>query len=101
MNTHPVCTNRHEVEPETELTQSVLVHHRAMLCCRMASLLHHALTGITWPDVRFADRSRLDRALARLESDIGLARMVIAASRDKAGAPTGGSTTKAASSGDA
>ena len=47
-----------------------LVHERAMLCCRMARLLHVAMTGIDCSALRFADRSRLGRALAQLDLDI-------------------------------
>ncbi len=92
--------------------KDALGHERAVLCGRMARLLHHALTGLDWPGLRFADRSRLDRALAQLESDMTLARTVASNHRrqeggkvDRAG-PTKTSkeetsTTKAASPGEA
>lgn len=105
MSIKPSCTKSREVDPkevdlEHEGTQSALIHERVILCCRMARLLRHALSGITWPCVRFADRSRLDRALAQLESDIRLARTVVTASQNEAGGAKDqlGGTTKAASS---
>lgn len=87
--------------------KDTLGHERAALCGRVARLLHHALTGLDWPGLRFADRSRLDRALAQLESDIALARTVAgshgrqAGSRKKRADMTKTGTTKAAPSGEA
>lgn len=34
--------------------------------------MHHALTDLDWPFLRFSDRSRLERALTRLGNDIPL-----------------------------
>jgi len=48
------------------------VHSQAVLCSHLARLLHHALTDLDWPFLRFSDRSRLERALTRLGSDIPL-----------------------------
>jgi len=48
------------------------VHSQAVLCSHLARLLHHALTDLDWPFLRFSDRSRLERALTRLASDIPL-----------------------------
>jgi hypothetical protein len=87
--------------------KDTLGHERAALCARMARLLHHALTGLDWPGLRFADRSRLDRALAQLESDIALARAVAGAPRHrtigmrKRAVLRKTGTTKAAPSGEA
>lgn len=48
------------------------VHSQAVLCSHLARLLHHALTDLDWPFLRFSDRSRLERALTRLGNDIPL-----------------------------
>ena len=48
------------------------VHSQAVLCSHLARLLHHALTDLDWPFLRFSDRSRLERALTRLGHDIPL-----------------------------
>lgn len=48
------------------------VHSQAVLCSHLARLLHHALTDLDWPFLRFSDRSRLERSLTRLGSDIPL-----------------------------
>lgn len=48
------------------------IHSQAILCSHLARLLHHALTDLDWPFLRFSDRSRLERALTRLGHDIPL-----------------------------
>ncbi len=48
------------------------VHSQAVLCSHLARLLHHALTDLDWPFLRYSDRSRLERSLTRLGNDIPL-----------------------------
>jgi len=49
-----------------------LLYERAILCARLARLLRRSLRGLAWEELRFADRSRLERALSGLGSDIPL-----------------------------
>ena len=49
-----------------------LLHEQAILCARLARLLRRSLHGLAWEELRFADRSRLERALSNLGSDIPL-----------------------------
>ncbi len=58
------------------------VHSQAVLCSHLARLLHHALTDLDWPFLRFSDRSRLERALTRLGSDIPLIWLIAGQSQD-------------------
>ena len=62
------------------------VHSQAVLCSHLARLLHHALTDLDWPFLRFSDRSRLERSLTRLGSDIPLVWLI-------AGQPQNGKAT--------
>lgn len=48
------------------------VHAQVTLCVSLARILHHALTDLDWPLLRYSDRSRLERALTRLGGDIPL-----------------------------
>ncbi len=58
--------------PDTPSLYLSQVHSQAVLCSHLARLLHHALTHLDWPFLRFSDRSRLERALTRLGNDIPL-----------------------------
>ncbi len=58
--------------PDTPSLYLSQVHSQAVLCSHLARLLHHALTDLDWPFLRFSDRSRLERALTRLGNDIPL-----------------------------
>jgi len=49
-----------------------LLHEQAILCARLARLLRRSLRGLDWEELRFGDRSRLERALSGLGSDIPL-----------------------------
>ncbi len=49
-----------------------LLHEQAILCARLARLLRRSLHGLAWEELRFGDRSRLERALSSLGSDIPL-----------------------------
>jgi len=49
-----------------------LLHEQAILCARLARLLRRSLHGLAWEELRFGDRSRLERALSNLGSDIPL-----------------------------
>ncbi len=49
-----------------------LLHEQAILCARLARLLRRSLHGLAWEELRFADHSRLERALSNLGSDIPL-----------------------------
>ena len=49
-----------------------LLHEQALLCARLARLLRRSLHGLAWEELRFGDRSRLERALSNLGSDIPL-----------------------------
>ena len=53
-------------------TSERLLHEQAILCARLARLLRRSLHGLVWEELRFADRSRLERALSGLGSDIPL-----------------------------
>ena len=46
------------------------------LFCRYARLLAHLLRRMDWSALCFADKRRLDRALARLQSDLTLTRAI-------------------------
>lgn len=65
------------------------VHSQAVLCSHLARLLHHALTDLDWPFLRYSDRSRMERALTRLGNDIPLVWLI-------AGQPQGGQKARAA-----
>lgn len=65
------------------------VHSQAVLCSHLARLLHHSLTDLDWPFLRFSDRSRLERALTRLGNDIPLVWLI-------AGQPQDGQAARAA-----
>ena len=58
------------------------VHSQAVLCSHLARLLHHALTDLDWPFLRFSDRSRLERSLTRLGSDIPLVWLIAGQSKE-------------------
>ncbi len=49
-----------------------LRHEQVILCARLARLLRRSLHGLVWEELRFGDRSRLERALSGLGSDIPL-----------------------------
>ncbi len=49
-----------------------LLHEQAILCARLARLLRRSLHGLAWEELRFGDRSRLERALSTLGQDIPL-----------------------------
>ncbi len=49
-----------------------LLHEQVMLCARLARLLRRSLHGLDWEELRFGDRSRLERALSGLGQDIPL-----------------------------
>jgi len=49
-----------------------LLHEQAILCARLARLLRRSLHGLAWEELRFGDRSRLERALSSLGQDIPL-----------------------------
>lgn len=49
-----------------------LLHEQAILCARLARLLRRSLHGLAWEELRFGDRSRLERALSGLGQDIPL-----------------------------
>jgi len=49
-----------------------LLHEQASLCARLARLLRRSLHGLAWEELRFGDRSRLERALTSLGNDIPL-----------------------------
>ena len=51
---------------------SARVHEQALLCARLSRVLHSALLGLDWPQVRFSDRTRLKRSLTLLAGDIPL-----------------------------
>ena len=57
-----------------DLCQEVTLvnHFQAILCGRLARVLHLALKDLDWPELRFSDRSRLGRALTQLGNDIPL-----------------------------
>ena len=59
--------------PQDKMLQDTMLHERAVLCARLARLLLAALSALNWQSLRFADRSRLARALTRLASDAHLA----------------------------
>jgi len=59
------------------------VHSQAVLCSHLARLLHHALTDLDWPFLRYSDRSRLERALTRLGSDIPLVWLIAGQPQDR------------------
>jgi len=48
------------------------VHEQALVCARLSRVLHDALVGLDWPNVRFSDRTRLKRSLTLLAGDIPL-----------------------------
>ena len=48
------------------------VHEQALVCARLSRVLHDALVGLDWPQVRFSDRTRLKRSLTLLAGDIPL-----------------------------
>ena len=50
----------------------VRLHEQALLCARLSRVLHSALLGLDWPQVRFSDRNRLKRSLTLLAGDIPL-----------------------------
>ncbi len=53
-------------------TSERLLHEQAILCARLARLLRRSLHGLAWEELRFGDRSRLERALSSLGQDIPL-----------------------------
>ena len=55
---------------------AALLRERVAFCCRLARLLQRTLAGTRLAELRPADRSRLDRALLRLQSDLSLARTI-------------------------
>jgi len=57
-------------------------HSQAVLCSHLVRLLHHALTDLDWPFLRFSDRSRLERALMRLGNDIPLVWLIAGQPQD-------------------
>ena len=48
------------------------VHSQAVLCARLSRVLHYALLGLAWSEVRYSDRTRLKRSLTLLAGDIPL-----------------------------
>ncbi len=55
-----------------EANSERLLHEQAILCARLARLLRRSLHGLAWEELRFGDRSRLERALSGLGQDIPL-----------------------------
>ncbi len=55
-----------------EANSERLLHEQAILCARLARLLRRSLRGLEWEELHFGDRSRLERALSGLGSDIPL-----------------------------
>lgn len=53
-------------------TDPARVHDQALVCARLSRVLHYALLGLDWPQVRFSDRTRLKRSLTLLAGDIPL-----------------------------
>ena len=53
------------------------------LLCRLSRLFTYLLRRLDWETLRFADKRRLERALARLESDVALARTITRAGAGK------------------
>ena len=56
----------------TLLADPARVHEQALVCARLSRVLHDALLGLDWPQVRFSDRTRLKRSLTLLTGDIPL-----------------------------
>jgi len=57
---------------DSQASRDALLHERAILCARLARLLRRSLHGLAWEELRFGDRSRLERALSGLGADIPL-----------------------------
>ena len=58
--------------PPSMSTDPARVHDQALVCARLSRVLHYALLGLDWPQVRFSDRTRLKRSLTLLAGDIPL-----------------------------
>ena len=58
--------------PDSVSTDPRRVHDQALVCARLSRVLHDALLGLDWPQVRFSDRTRLKRSLTLLAGDIPL-----------------------------
>ena len=69
---HPVPTDPHHV------------HDQALVCARLSRVLHDALLGLDWPQVRFSDRTRLKRSLTLLAGDIPLVWLIAGQSLEEA-----------------
>ena len=53
------------------------------MLCRLSRLLTHQLRRLDWSTLRFSEKRRLERALARLQNDVSLARTVTRADAGK------------------
>ena len=53
------------------------------LLCRLSRLLTHQLRRLDWNTLRFSEKRRLERALARLQNDVSLARTITRADAGK------------------
>jgi len=79
-----------------------LLHEQAILCARLARLLRRSLHSLVWEELRFADRSHLERALSGLGQDIPLVWLIQgqkAPGEEPAGAQIISQTKKMKSSG--
>ena len=72
-STPPTVTRGDDSCRDVLCQEANLVNHsQAVLCGRLARVLHLALKDLDWPELRFSDRSRLGRALTQLGNDIPL-----------------------------
>ena len=53
------------------------------LLCRLSRLLTHQLRRLDWSMLRFSEKRRLERALAKLQNDVSLARTITQADTAK------------------
>ena len=53
------------------------------LLCRLSRLLTHQLRRLDWSTLRFSEKRRLERALARLQNDMSLAQTITQADTAK------------------
>lgn len=60
------------LSPKTIPKDAGDVHAQSVLCARLSRVLHYALLGLDWSQVRYSDRTRLERSLTLLAGDIPL-----------------------------